>query len=77
MGPNWAMQILSQMDEETMYEQVVACISTEWNACDVFSFLQRTSLASKSCNAASIAFSGPLITMCDPLKAANETSPSF
>ncbi len=33
-GPNWAMQILSQMDEDTMYDQVVACITTEWNACD-------------------------------------------
>jgi hypothetical protein len=28
------MQILSQMDENTMYEQVFACITTEWNACD-------------------------------------------
>jgi type II secretory pathway pseudopilin PulG len=33
-GPNWAMQILSQMEEDTMYDQVAACLVTEWHACD-------------------------------------------
>ncbi len=33
-GPNWASQILSQMDEELMYDQLIACLRTEWHACD-------------------------------------------
>ncbi len=34
VGPNWAMQILSQMEEQWLYEQVLDCIRTQWHACD-------------------------------------------
>lgn len=34
VGPNWAMQVLSQMEEQWLYEQVLDCIRTEWHACD-------------------------------------------
>ena len=33
-GPNWAMQILSFMEETSMYEKTVQCMQNEWQACD-------------------------------------------
>ena len=34
VGPNWAMQVLSQMEEEALYGDVVACVQLQWHACD-------------------------------------------
>lgn len=34
MGPNWASQILSLIDERTMYNDLVQCMSNQWHASD-------------------------------------------
>jgi prepilin-type N-terminal cleavage/methylation domain-containing protein len=33
-GPNWATNILGQMEETQMFDFVVDCMRTQWNACD-------------------------------------------
>ncbi|MFO0912691.1 MAG: DUF1559 domain-containing protein [Pirellulales bacterium] len=33
-GPNWAMAILGQIEEATLADDVMACMKTQWNACD-------------------------------------------
>jgi hypothetical protein len=33
-GPNWAYNILGEMEETAMYDYVVDCMRTQWNACD-------------------------------------------
>jgi hypothetical protein len=33
-GPNWAMSILAEIEEEGMYQDVYDCMATQWNACD-------------------------------------------
>jgi prepilin-type N-terminal cleavage/methylation domain-containing protein len=34
MGPNWAMQILGQMEEVQLQQYVVQCMETQWQAAD-------------------------------------------
>ena len=34
VGPNWAMQVLSLMEEDTLYEFVLDCVRRQWHACD-------------------------------------------
>lgn len=34
LGPNWAVQILGQIEELTLYEQAFECVQQNWNACD-------------------------------------------
>ena len=33
-GPNWACNILGEMEETAMYDYVMDCMRTQWNACD-------------------------------------------
>jgi hypothetical protein len=33
-GPNWAMNILSQIEQPTLHQFTVKCMVTEWSACD-------------------------------------------
>ncbi len=33
-GPTWAMSLLPFLDEKPMWDRVVACMDTQWNACD-------------------------------------------
>jgi prepilin-type N-terminal cleavage/methylation domain-containing protein len=33
-GPNWAMNILGEIEEHQMYDYVLDCMRTQWNACD-------------------------------------------
>ena len=33
-GPNWAMTILGQIEEQRMYDDVFDCMRSQWNACD-------------------------------------------
>jgi prepilin-type N-terminal cleavage/methylation domain-containing protein len=33
-GPNWAMNILGEMEETAMYDYVIDCMRTQWQACD-------------------------------------------
>lgn len=34
MGPNWASQILSLIDERTLYQDLVQCMTSQWHASD-------------------------------------------
>jgi len=34
MGPNWASQILGQIEEDFLYERLVTCVANEWHVTD-------------------------------------------